>query len=790
MKLPISWLKEFVNTDASVEEISNALVNVGFEVEEVLNYGEGISGVVVGKILDIQPHPDADKLRICSVDVGKETLTIVTGAKNVNIGDVVPVALDGAVLPSKTITAAPLRGVMSYGMMCSGGELNISEAFVDGASVDGILILNSSLTIGEDIITALDLKETVLDVSITANRSDCHSILGLSREVATALKTKVKMPSVDFTVNDSNLKFPSVKITSSDCPVYSSALISDINIAPSPKWLQKRLFMCGINPINNVVDITNYVLLEIGQPLHAFDLNMIEDGIIVRNAKDGEKITALNGESYELKSDMTLITDTKKPLAIAGVMGGKYSGISDNTKAVFLESARFNRGSVRNTSRELGLRSDSSTKFERGVDYFSVEFGRKRALALFEQLNAGKVVGDRPIEPREAKVISTTIDDINGLLGIEVPKKNMIDILQALGMEVTTDCRTLTVKIPDYREDMDNYTDLAEELIRFYGYDKMNETFMPTSAVTIGGMTHRQKRLEEIKDLLCAFGAYEIMTYSFTDDKVFDKLNLALGDKRRNAIRIINPISEDLSVMKTELISGMISVIATNHTRKNDNFRLFELAKTYEAKSFPMTELPIENDILCVGLSGDNEDFYELKNIFTSILEHFNIDYKVQPSHEPYLHPGISADLIVNGKIICSLGKLHPLTCKNFGIKKSNVFVGYINCGVITAAKDCIVKYKPLPKFPSVERDLAFIVEENAAVGEIILAIKSADQLIGEVELFDIYRGEQIEKGYKSVALKIRLVPKDKTLVDSEIAQSMQNVVAMIKDKFNAKVRE
>ena len=801
MKLPISWLKDFVDVDVDVQVICDALVNVGFEVEEIINYGEGISGVVVGKIVEITKHPDADKLKICQVDVGKEVVTIVTGASNVNVGDVVPVALDGAVLPDKTIKAAPLRGVMSSGMMCSGGELKISDAFVDGASMDGILILSGEQTLGQDIVSALELNETVLDVSITANRPDCHSILGLSREVATALNhgkgsanvrcnhVKFTMPTFEFSQHNVCAEIPSVYVTSPDCPVYSSALVGDIKIEQSPKWMQRRLFMCGINPINNVVDITNYVLLEIGQPLHAFDLSMIEGNINVRRAVEHEKIVALNDECYEMTSDMTLICDDKKALAIAGVMGGKHSGINGETKNVFLESARFSRGSVRATSLKIGLRSDSSARFERGVDFYGVEYGRKRALALFEQLGAGRVLVDKPIEMPKSKVITTTIDEINGLLGIELPKKNMIDILLSLGMEVVSEFRTLTVTIPAYREDVDNYTDLAEEIIRFYGYDNLDETFMPTAAVTVGGLTHKQKRIEDTRDLLCAFGAYEIMTYSFTDEKVFDKLNLATADERRKAIRIINPISEDLAIMKTELVSGMITTISTNLTRKNDNFRLFELAKVYEAQ-FPIKELPNENDVLCVGLVGANENFYELKNIFTALLDRFGVEFTLTESTEPYLHPGISASLVVDGNAVCSFGKVHPTVSKNFGIKKADFYIGSIDLRVITEKKDVVAKYKPLPKFPPVERDLAFVIGESAAVGNIISAIKSCNSLVGDVELFDIYRGEQIEKGCKSVALKIKLVPKDKTLVDAEISEVMSGVIKMIKADFEAKVRE
>ncbi len=790
MKLPISWLKEYIDLDVGVEDVCNALTNIGFEVENIIEYGNDISGVYVGKIVDISEHPDADKLKICFVNVGSENLTIVTGADNVNIGDLVPVAKDGAVLPNgKVITTSLFRGVMSYGMLCSGSELNISEAFVDGASVDGILILDEELRIGENIVSALKLKDTVLDISITANRPDCHSIVGLAREIATALNAKFIEPPIRFRLYDSDLKMPSVEVKTTECPVYSRSLISEIRIGKSPKWMQRRLFMSDINPINNVVDITNYVLLEIGQPLHAFDYKMIKGGIVVRSASKGETIMALNGEDYTLSQDMTLICDKEKPLAIAGVMGGKFSGITDKTKTVFLESARFNRGNVRNTSLKLGLRSDSSRKFERGVDYYSVEFGRKRALYLFELLSVGKVVCDCPVNMPENKVIETSTDKINGLLGITVPKKNIVAILNTLGMEVEVDGKKLSVKIPSYREDIDNFTDLAEEVIRFYGYDKMKETFLPTSSVTVGGLSDKQKKIEEIKDLLCSFGAYEIMTYSFTDENVFDKLALPATDKRRSAIKIRNPISEDLSVMKTELVSGMLSVISTNLTRKNDNFRLFELAKVYEAE-FPMTELPDEKDVLCVGLVGNKEDFYEIKNIFTGVMDHFKSNYEIVRSGEPYLHPGMSADLRLDGKTIASFGKLHPSVSKNFGIKKSDVYVGYLRCENIVDEKQKVVKYKPLPKFPPVERDLALVVNEDVTVGNLIGAIRSADALIGDVELFDIYRGEQIEKGYKSIALKIKLVPTERTLIDAEIAVIIEKVLYKVKCEFDAKVRE
>ena len=787
MKLPISWLNEYVDvSEVSVKELCDALVGAGFEVEEVIKYSSDISGVVTGKILSINKHENADKLKVCNVDIGDKTLVIVTGADNVNVGDVVPVALDGALLGNKVIKSAPLRGVMSYGMMCSGAELKTDDAFIDGASVNGILLLDKNLPLGKDVIKLLNLDETVLDVAITANRADCHSILGLAREVSAALNIPMKSPSFDYNYISSDIKIPSVKVTSPDCSAYTGALITNIKIEPSPKWMQRRLFMCGVRPINNVVDITNYVLMEIGQPLHAFDLRFIQGSVVVRRANCGEEIVALNGENYKLDDTMTVICDETKPLAIAGVMGGEGSGINDDTANVFLESARFLRGSVRATSRKLGLRSDSSARFERGVDYYSVEAGRKRALSLFSLLCAGTPVVETELDNIPKKVISTTQKQINSILGISVPVKKSVEILTNLGFDVANSGDKLTITVPSFREDIDNFTDIAEEVIRFYGCDKLKETMMTSAAVTIGGLSEKQKRINAVKQIALSLGCYEILTYSFTDRKVFDKLLLSESDSRRNAIAIRNPITEDLSIMKTELVSGMVSVISTNVQRKNGNFMLMELAKVYNG-NLPLTELPKENSVLCVG--GVDCDFYDIKAVFTTVLRSFDVQYTIERSKEPYLHPGISADLIVDGEAIASFGKLHPSVMKNFGIKNGEIFVGSLNVERLLCDKTVPHRYSPLPKFPPVERDLALVVNDDVQVGDIIQAIEQADSMIREVRLFDVYKGEQIQKGYKSVAIKFKIVSYDKTLVDNEIVQIISNVINTLAKRFNAKVR-
>ncbi len=793
MKLPLSWLNEYVKVEDDPKTLADKLLNIGFEVEEIIYVGKGIENVVVGEIESVEKHPDATKLQVCNVNVGKEKLVIITGANNISVGDRVPIALDGANLPNGAhIVSSPLRGIMSYGMMCSGEELCIDDNVLEGAEVHGILILPKDAPIGEDIKKVLGLDEYVFDISVPANRPDCQSVYGMAREVAAIYGTQAKKPEICYKEVKTAGKPVKVTIEANDlCSAYTGRIVSDVKIEKSPKWMRDRLRYVGIRAINNVVDVTNYVLAEIGQPLHAFDLNLVKNEIKVRRAAQGEKIVALDGQAYALNEKMLVIADEAKPVAIAGIMGGEYSGINDDTHAVFLEAARFAKENIRATSRAIGLRSDSSARYEKGVDFNSVELGRERALTLFDKLGAGRVTslfsrgGEK--EP-ELKVIETTVDKINELFGITVKAEDMVRILTSLEFGVKRDGNVLTVTVPKFREDVDNYTDLAEEVIRFYGYSALTEDFIKFVRPTVGGVSVSQKNVSDIKNLMTAYGALEAYNYSFINVKQYDKLRIAAGDPRRNVIRIINPLSEEFGVMRTQLVGSMLNSVYINTSRKNNEFRLFEIAKTYIPKSLPLTELPEEHDTLCVAFVGKHEDFYALKSVIANVLKN-RAEYVVERSCEPFLHSGISIDLIANGKKFGYVGKVHPLVAENFGIPE-DVFVAEVDLSGFIADPEKIVRFKPLPKFPIVDRDLAVTVKEEHTVGELIACIKeSIGNLCDSVELFDVYRGEQVESGYKSVAFSIKLYSDEKTLVDAQIQECMNKAVEGLGKKFGAKLR-
>lgn len=793
MKLPLGWLKEFVNIDVTPRELSEKLLGIGFEVEETIYTGENIENVVVGKIIDIKKHFSADKLQVCTVDVGKEITTIVTAATNIKTGDKVPVALNDSLLPTgKRIVSSDLRGVMSYGMFCSGAELMIDDNVIEGAEVNGILILPPDAEVGADIKDVLGLNEYVLDISVTANRADCQSVYGMSREIAALYGKKAKKPSLTYKAYESEgLTIPSAKVEDkSACSLYTGRLITDIKIEKSPKWMRDRLRQVGIRPINNIVDITNYVLMEVGQPLHAFDLRLIEGQINVRHAFEGEKIVALDGKEYKLNPNMLVIADDKKAVAIAGVMGGEYSGINDETKSVFLEAARFAKESVRGTSRALGLRSDSSARYEKGVDWTSVEMGRERALSLFYKLKAGKITSLKTEDGAEApkvKVIETSARKINDLFGIEVKQSVMVKILKSLDFGVELRGDKMICSVPLFREDVDNYTDLAEEVIRFYGYDYLSSDLIKDAHPTKGGLTIRQKNLDAIRATMTSFGAYECYTYSFINYKQYDKLRYGEYAPERNVIRLLNPLSEEFAVMRTQLVGSMLNVVNTNLSRKNGDFRLFELSKIYLPEKLPLEKLPDEHDVLCIAYCGKDENFYKLKAAVSEVLEGY-VAYSVQRTVAPYLHPGIGADIVCDGKIIGSFGKVHPVVADAYGIH-CDVYVAQIDLSGFIEKSKPIVKFRPLPKFPIVDRDLAVIVDDKYAVGELIDCIKNSCELCESVELFDVYKGEQIESGRKSLAFSIKLRSDEKTLVDAQIQECMSLIMQALSDKFGAKLR-
>ena len=788
MKLPIGWLNDYVDTTGiAPQELADKLVSIGFEVEEIITPRDDIKGVVVGKVNDIVHHDNSDKLWICQIDIGSDILQIVTGAQNVKKGDVVPVATVGAELPGgKKIVPAKLRGVDSYGMLCSGSELCVDDDVIDGASADGILILPGDCKIGENIMQTLGIDDTVLDVSITANRPDCQAIVNLAREISVLIDRKFKMPDLTYkTCGEAAL--PPVEIADKTlCSRYIGRVIRDVKIEKSPKWMRDRLRLCGIRPINNLVDITNYVLLEMGQPLHAFDRTMVDGKVVVRKGKAGENITALDGKKYDV-ADVLIIADSKKPLAIAGIMGGEYTSIFPDTKDVFLEAARFERSNIRRSSRKIGLRSDSSARFEKGVDWQSVELGSARALALIDELKCGTVcdgVTSDGIDTPEENVIVTSKKEICALLGIDIAQKTIVSILKKQGISVKSQGGKLVCTVPLVREDIDAYPDLAEDIMRFYGYDNIVSTYSENTHQTRGYRNVHDENVQKVRDELRALGMDETFNYSFISPDASDKLLLDKDDARRNMIALKNPLSRDISVMRTQLVSSMLASIARNCARKNSSLRFYELDKAFIG-TFPLENLPEERDTLCIGLCNSG-DFYDIKYTVGQIVGLFG-EYSYDRSTEPYLHPMQSLHVKGNG-ITGDFGKLHPIVCENYDLP-SDVYIAHIDIADALKKPIALAKYRVLSKLHPVDRDLAVVVENNVAVGDMLRALKSVDVHIDSVKLFDIYDGEQIENGYKSVAFSIRLQPVEATFSDGEIKKIMDAILAKAQKGYGAKLR-
>lgn len=796
MKLPLSWLKDYVDVDCSAEELMNKLFSCGFEVEDVEYVGKNIDKIVTCKIEKIEKHPNADKLSVTQVDAGKYgKLQIITAAKNIFEGAVVPVALDGSTLNNgEHIYNGELRGLPSNGMFCSGEELGITDDWYEGASVNGILILSPDFPLGEEVKKLLDIEDVIFDINVTANRPDCQSILGLSREVSAVLKKPLKMPELTYKTdnNVSTLKTIKVEDDARDlCPRYISHYVSDIKIEKSPLWIKRRLFRMGLRSINNIVDITNFVLLEIGQPMHAFDLNDLNDNkIVIRRAKDGEKIVTLDEKEFALSENNLVICDNEKPVCIAGIMGGLNSGIKDNTKNVVFEAAKFARDNVRKTSRSLGQRTDSSSRFEKGVDIYSPEIGMKRALNLIYSLNCGKIACDEYdlcYESREEKVIKTTIEKINGVLGIDVPENEIISILNSLHFTVKTEGENIFVTVPLYREDMEGYPDIAEEIIREYGYDHITPTLLKTSAITNGGKNDEQKKEDALKNLLVGFGFNEAITYSFVSEKEFD----IFGVEKGNLIKIINPLGEDLAVMRKSLIPSLFRSVCNNINRKNNEGRLFELAKIYSSDVLPLKELPKENKVLSLAVFGENESFFTLKGVIEGIISEFCYGKKAvyKPCKSISMHPTRSADVFIDDKLIGYFGQVNPEICEKADVDKP-IYIGEIYYDVLKELFNDKITVKNISKFPIVERDLAVILDEKVNADEVLNCIEgSAGEFLDSVSLFDVYRGEQVGEGKKSMAFNLIFVSEERTLNVEEIDDAIKNVLKALRDNLNAELR-
>ncbi|MBQ2714454.1 MAG: phenylalanine--tRNA ligase subunit beta [Clostridia bacterium] len=793
MKVPYSWLKAYVDVDVAPEVLADKLVSVGFEVEEIISLAK-TTNVYTCQIVGIEKHPNADKLQVCAITLnGVDNLQIVTNAKNIKVGDVVPVALDGADLCGGIhITKGAIRGVSSDGMFCSGEELGATDADYPGASENLVLVMREGERVGVDINEILGRDDVVLDVSVTANRPDCQSILGIAREVAVVLGKELKLPSTDYVVeNDES----TVKVEIKDyslCSHYMAREVRDIKIAPSPEYIQKRLRAVGIRPINNIVDITNYVLIELGQPMHAFDKKFLAgEQIVVRRAENGEKIISLDGKENVLNDSMLVICDSEKPCAVAGIMGGLNSGIQDDTTDIVFESARFARDNIRRTSKALNLRSDSSARFEKGVDFALQSFALDRALSLICEMNAGKIMAntvDCKEKEREAKVIKVPVSKVTGVLGIEIDDKFILDILNGLNFETKIEDGILTSIVPGYREDVDGANDLAEEVIRYYGYEHITATLMPRAEQTLGGKSEAQKRNEALVNKLVGLGYMETTTYSFISPKAFDMMRLSDDSSLRIAAKLLNPLGDDWSIMRTILTPSILNIVALNNSKKLDSGRLFEIAKVFKPESLPMVSQPKETNTLVLCGFGEGEDFFSMKASVEEVAECYGVRELefVQKVYE-YLHDGRSAEIKVGETVVGFIGEIHPDVSENFSLS-GRTYVAELDLDEL-AKFSKVIKFTAIPKYPNVERDLALIVDEDLPVGSLLKHIAKFDALIEDVSLFDVYRGAQVESGKKSVALSISFRSFDHTLKDEEVQSVVNGIIESLEKTFGAKLR-
>lgn len=791
MDLSIRWLKDYVDIgDISMRDFSEAMSMSGSKVEGWTTEFEDVKNVVVGKILSVEPHPDSDHLVICQLDVGQqEPVQIVTGASNVHVGDMVPAALHKSQLPNGVkITKGKLRGVMSNGMMCSIAELNLTKGDFPYAAEDGIFLLQEDCQVGQDIASAIGCNDTCVEFEITPNRPDCLSVLGLAREAAVTFGKELKMhtPQVKGCGGDIH-DYLSVEVRNPQlCPRYTAKVVKNVKIGPSPRWMRERLRASGVRPIDNIVDITNYVMLEYGQPMHAFDIEYVKDHkIIVRNAVSGETIQTLDGVDRTLSEDMLVIADSEKASAVAGVMGGEHSGINENTHTVVFESACFKGSSVRITAKKLGMRTESSGRFEKGLDAQNCLPAVMRACELVELLGAGEVV-DGVIDVDNTNYQPTRIhldaDWTNRFLGTDIPKEQMVKILTDLQFQMEGD----EIIVPSFRSDVEHKADIAEEIARFYGYNNIPTTIAKGSPE--GGYNEYQKFERVVNQNMLAQGMYEIMTYSFVSPKQYDKIRLPKDDPKRQSVVIRNPLGEDTSIMRTNAIPSMMDILSKNYNNRNGTVSLYEIGNEYIPVEGEL--LPDEVPNLVLGMYGDDKDFFTLKGVVENLLDTLAIrEYDVDAnSDDPTFHPGRCAVLSKDGEEFGIIGEVHPLVCANYGIN-TRVYVGKLKLRKLFAMMDTQRSYVPMPKFPASTRDLALLCDDALPVMTMEKAIKAAaGKILEKIELFDVYKGSQIAEGKKSVAFNISMRASDRTLTDEEVNGAMSKILKAL-EELGAQIR-
>lgn len=801
MKTSIEWLKEYADIDVSAKELGDILTMTGSKVETIDSYGKDIKNVVIGKVLSVEKHPDSDHLVVCQVNIGSETVQIVTGAPNVKANDIVAVAKDNSDLPGGVkIKKSVLRGVESCGMMCSCGELGISLHRFPNQIEKGLMILPKEYekNIGEDVVEVLGLEEDIIDFEITSNRPDCLSVEGLGRETAISLGKEFKNPrknleKLNVETKDS-LEGLRVDITAPDlCYRYMARMIKNVKIGPSPAWMTRRLEACGVRSINNIVDITNYVMLELGEPMHAFDINSIAGKhITVRRANKNEKMVTLDGNERQLDENMLVIADDEKAIAIAGVMGGQNSEIEDNTTTVAFEAAVFNGGSVRKTAKKVGLRTEASSRFEKGLSQINAERAVNRAVELAVMLGAGEEVeGKIDVYPtkQEFNKVEFNPDKINGLLGTNISREDMVKTLERLEMTVEKDY----VIPPYFRCDIERSADLAEEVVRFYGYDKV-ETTLIDAETTLGIRTKSQKITDNIRSALVNRGLSEICTYAFINEKDLDKINATEdSDLRTSLIRVRNPLSEDYSVMRTTTLPSMLQILSINNAKKNKNVSLFDISRIYKDNGqIAQGQNPDEEFVVTIGLYGKDVDFYTLKGLVETVMEASSVlRYEVSSEKFNYsYHPGKTAKMTVGKDVIAVFGEIHPEVAMNYDLPE-NVYVAEIALDKLVKYARLERKYVEVPKYPAVERDIAMVIDEKVEVGAIEKAIqKKGKKILEEAVLFDVYRHDKLGLKKKSVAYSLRFRSKDRTLTDEEINNTMEEIIKELETSLGAELRK
>lgn len=794
MNTALSWIKAYVpELSCTDQEYCDAMTLSGTKVEGYERLDKNLEKIVVGQIDKIEKHPDADKLIVCQVNIGTESVQIVTGAPNVKEGDKVPVVLDGGKVAGGhdggpmpedgiVIKAGKLRGVPSNGMMCSIEELGSSRDMYPEAPEYGIYIFPEDTKVGADAIEVLGLRDTVFEYEITSNRVDCYSVVGVAREAAATFGKEFKAPDVTVKGNGEDVNdYIKVRVDDPDlCTRYCARVVKNIKIAPSPKWMQRRLAASGIRPINNLVDITNYVMEEYGQPMHAFDLDTVAGRqIIVRRAKDGDEFQTLDGQMRKMDSDVLMICDAEKEIGIAGIMGGENSKITDDVKTVLFEAAVFNGPNIRKSAKRIGLRTDASGKFEKGLDERNAETAINRACQLIEELGCGEVVGGmvdvkEPLKPLVELPFEP--EKYNALLGTDIPAEDMLKIFEKIELEYHKDTNTVT--IPSFRQDLLGRADLAEEVARFYGYDKIPTT-LPSGEATTGKLSYKLRIEQKARDIAEYCGFSQGMCYSFESPKVFDRLLIPEDDVLRKTVTISNPLGEDFSVMRTISLNGMLTSLATNYNRRNKDVKLYELGNIYLPKSLPVTELPDERMQFTLGFYGEG-DFFTMKGV---IEEFFDcIGMRKAPEYDPdskksFLHPGRQANILYEGTVVGYLGEVHPEVCDNYDLG-TRAYVAVLDMPSIEGFTTFDRKYVGIARFPAVKRDISMVVPKEILVGQIEAMIRQrSGKILESLELFDVYEGDQIKEGFKSVAYSVTFRAGDRTLEENDITAVMKKIL-------------